>query len=286
MKSSMINQRAKNVTIGGENNRTHTRMHSYRNSDKNQAGICNAWLVLVLIFVMLGVVLPRPAQAITVEEIMKKVDDFQYATSFKMKAQMIIVNGKREMVKEMTLIGQGKSALVEFTNAKDRGTKFLKVNDDLWMFFPDAEDIVKISGHMLEQGLMGSDFSYQDAMEEEKYTELYTAKVVKEENIGDRPAYVIESILKPGAKASYYRRLSWIDKERFVVLKEEMYAQSGRLLKTVEAKKVEKIGNRWYSTDTIMISKLKKDTSTEMKILSIEFDVKIPADTFSLKKLH
>lgn len=242
------------------------------------------WILLATALMILC--LPLAAQAISVEEIMKKVDDYQYSDSVKMQAQMVIVNGKREMTKDMTMYGQGSSALVEFTNAKDRGTKFLKIKDDLWMYFPDAEDIVKISGHMLEQGLMGSDFSYQDAMEAEKYTELYTFKLQKDDAIGDRQCYVIEATAKPGAKVSYYRRVSWVDKERFVVIKEELYAQSGKLLKTIEAKKVEKFGNRWYATDTIMVNKLKKDTSTELKITSIEFNVKIPEGTFSLQKLH
>ena len=44
-----------------------------------------------------------------------------------------------------------QNSLTEFTNPGS-GTKFLKRGDELWMFFPDAEDIVKISGHMLNQG--------------------------------------------------------------------------------------------------------------------------------------
>lgn len=241
------------------------------------------WIFMALAVWM---VLPQAAFAMTAQEIMKKVDEFQVASSVKMEAEMLIVNGKRSMTKSMTLLGQGDNALVVFTNAKDRGTKFLKIQDDLWMFFPDAEETVKISGHMLEQGLMGSDFSYQDAMEEEKLAELYNFTIIREEKIGDRSCYVIEAIGKGGAKVTYYRRVSWIDKERFVILKEELYAQSGRLLKLMTANKVEKIGNRWYVTDSVMENKLKKDTKTGFKVLSIEFNVKIPADTFSLKNLR
>ncbi len=71
-----------------------------------------------------------------------------------------------------------KNALVEFTNPQDRGIKFLKREDNLWMFFPDAEEIIKISGHMLNQGMMGSDFSYQDIMESDNLTDLYNFEIV------------------------------------------------------------------------------------------------------------
>lgn len=242
--------------------------------------------LFIFVFALIMALTSNFAYAMTVEEIMQKVDDFQYSKSIKMEAEMLIVNGKRKMTKNMVTVGEGTSALTEFTNPRDRGTKFLKVGDDLWLFFPDAEEIVKLSGHMLEQGMMGSDFSYQDAMESEKLTDLYNFEILREEDLDGRPCYVIEGIAKEGAKVSYYRRMIWVDQERFVGLKEEMYAQSGRLLKEMKTLKVEQIEERWYTTHMIMENKLKKNTRTEFKILSIEFDVEIPEDTFSLQNLR
>lgn len=241
----------------------------------------------LVMFVLMGVLLSTGVSlALSGEEIMQKVDDFQFANTVKMEATMVIVNGKRQMDKTMLMLAAGDSALVEFTNARDRGTKFLKIKEDLWMFFPDAEEVVKISGHMLEQGMMGSDFSYQDAMEEEKLTDLYHFTVLKEEMVGDRKCYVIEAVAKEDVKVSYYRRLSWVDQERYVILQEELYAQSGKLLKLISVNMVEKFGERWYVTDSVMVNKLKKDTRTEFKISSIEFNVEIPEDTFRLQNLR
>ncbi|MCK4258450.1 MAG: outer membrane lipoprotein-sorting protein [Halanaerobiales bacterium] len=242
-------------------------------------------LVMVLSVMML-LMMSGLTYAMTAEEIIKKVDDFQYSDSVQMEADMIIVNGNRKMTKSMTVIGEGSSSLVEFTNTRDRGTKFLKIDGELWMFFPDAEEVVKISGHMLEQGMMGSDISYQDAMETEKMSDLYEWTILREEEIDGRLCYVIKGVVKEGKKVSYYRRISWIDKERFVFLREELYAQSGRLLKLVEAKKVEQIAERWYTTHMVMENKLKKNTYTEFIIHSIEFNLEIPEGTFSLQNLQ
>ncbi|AZR72178.1 outer membrane lipoprotein-sorting protein [Anoxybacter fermentans] len=242
------------------------------------------WILSISVVILL--MLSGTVLALTAEEIMKKVEDFQYADSVKMEVEMLIVNGKRQMTKTMTLLSRDSSALVEFTNPRDRGTKFLKIEDDLWMYFPDAEEVIKISGHMLEQGMMGSDFSYQDAMESEKLTELYDYSIIREEELDGRSCYVVEGIAKEGAKVSYYRRVSWIDKERFVILKEELYAQSGKLLKLLKTKKVEKIDGRWYVTESVMENKLRRNTRTEFRILSIEFNPEIPEDTFSLHNLR
>lgn len=223
--------------------------------------------------------------ALTAEEIIKRRDDNEHFDTAQVEAEMIIINRNRRIIKTMTTYAQGDNGLVIFSNPRDRGTKFLKRGDDLWMFFPDAEDLVKISGHMLNQGIMGSDFSYQDVMESDKLTDLYRFELIGEEEVEGRPCYVLEGIAREGKKVSYYRRKSWVDKERFVGLKEELYARSGRLLKVMSVTKVQKIEDRWYPMTVVMEDKLRKDTRTEFIVKAIAFDPQIPADAFTLENL-
>ncbi len=226
------------------------------------------------------------ATELTAEEIINKRDDNEYFDSVKIEAEMIIVSGGRKITKTMVALSDKKNSLVEFTNPQDRETKFLKREDDLWMFFPDAEEIIKISGHMLNQGMMGSDFSYQDIMESDKLTDLYDFKIVGEEEIDGRPCYVLEGIAREGVKVSYYRRVSWIDKERFIGLKEELYAQSGRILKDTRVNEVQEIEGRWIPIDSVMENKLRKNTYTGFKITNIDFNPEIPEGTFTLQNLR
>lgn len=226
------------------------------------------------------------AAEMTAEEIINKRDDNEYITSVKAEAEMIIVSGGRRITKTMLILSDKKNALVEFTNPQDRGTKFLKREDNLWMFFPDAEEIIKISGHILNQGMMGSDFSYQDIMESDKLTDLYNFKIIKEEEVDKRHCYVLEGIAREGVKVSYYRRISWVDKERFVGLKEELYAQSGRILKETRINEIKEIEGRWIPIYSVMENKLRKNTYTEFKITQIDFNPEIPEGTFALQSLR
>lgn len=226
------------------------------------------------------------AAEMTAEEIINKRDDNEYITSIKAEAEMIIVSGSRRVTKTMLILSDKKNALVEFTNPQDRGIKFLKREDNLWMFFPDAEEIIKISGHMLNQGMMGSDFSYQDIMESDKLTDLYNFEIIREDKIEGRICYVLEGIAKEGVKVSYYRRISWIDKERFVGLKEELYAQSGRILKETRINEIKEIEGRWIPIDSVMENKLRKNTYTEFKITQIDFNPEIAEGTFALQSLR
>ena len=86
---------------------------------------------------------------------------------------------------------------------------------------------------------------------------------------------------------SYMKRKIWIDQERFVPLREELYAKSGQLLKKTTLSDVTKIDGRWFPKKMNYKDMLKSGNGTDFIIESIEFDAKIPAYIFtkaSLKK--
>ena len=245
-------------------------------------------IISVILIFMLMIFIPilTAAQELTADEIINRRDENEYIITAYSEAEMIIKNSGREQTKTMQSWQDEENALALFTNPRDRGTKFLKRDDDLWMFFPEAEDLVKISGHMLEQGMMGSDFSYQDMLESDKLTELYDFKLLGEEEYEGRQAYKLEGVKVPGKEVSYYRRVVWIDKERFVGLREELYAESGRLLKVAEVLKVEEIEGRWYPVRSIMENKLRRNTSTTFILNEIEFNPELPENIFTLERLR
>ncbi len=238
-------------------------------------------------------ILPLAAGAadLTGADIMDKVDENQFIASGRMESEMIIRDRGRENVKEMISYvesdGEVTNALAEFVNPRDRGTKYLMQDDELWMYFPDAEDLVRISGHMLREGMMGSDFSYQDALESERLTELYTFEKEEMDSIDGREVYVVKAVAREGEEVAYYERRFWVDAERFVVLREEMYARDGRLLKEMITKEVEEVQEgRWMPMEVVMEDKLKEGTETIHRIKVLELDYDIPEGKISLDTLQ
>lgn len=225
------------------------------------------------------------AEGLSAQEIIERLDrnhDFQSAY---MEARMEISIGRRKVTKSLRTWSDGdKKAFVEFTDKRDR-SRILKIGDDLWLFSPTAESEVKLSGEMLKQGMAGSDFSYQDALENEHMLKLYTASLSGEETFIGRPCYLLELTAKENVEVSYYRRKMWVDKDRFIELKEELFAPSGKLLKMSATEKVEQFGNRYYPTVVVMEDKLRKKSSTRFIIDKIQFDVAIPAGTFTRQRL-
>ena len=81
-------------------------------------------------------------------------------------------------------------------------------------------------------------------------------------------------------------RKMWVDKVRFIPLKEELYAKSGKLLKRMELKDIKKLDNRWYPTKMVFKDMLKKGDGTEFLIEEIEFDKEIPEHIFTKASLR
>ena len=133
---------------------------------------------------------------------------------------------------------------------------------------------------MLRQSVMGSDLSYEDMMDDRKLTEVYTAKVTGEDTIDGRKTWVLQLNAKV-TDVAYPSQKMWVDKERYVALKQELYAKSGKLLKTIVMKDVQKIENRWFPKKIIYKDMLKDGSGTEFRINSIRFDVDIPEYIFS-----
>ena len=88
---------------------------------------------MIIIFSLTGLTAIATAQ-LTAEEIIQKRDDNEYIQSSYAEATMIISQGGRRIEKTMIMYSLEKDALVEFTNPGDRGTKYLKRDDNLWMF--------------------------------------------------------------------------------------------------------------------------------------------------------
>jgi outer membrane lipoprotein-sorting protein len=78
----------------------------------------------------------------------------------------------------------------------------------------------------------------------------------------------------------------WIDAERYVPLRQEMYARSGQLLKRAELTEVKRIQNRWYPSKVVYKDMLKDGKGTEFVTSSIKFDQTIPDHIFSKASLR
>jgi len=227
------------------------------------------------------------AQTPSANQILDRIDRNMASTSRIFSASMMVHAARGERTMEMKIWSQGdKRSFTEYLSpAREKGTKMLKLDDQLWMFSPSADRIIQITGHMLRQSVMGSDLSYEDMMDDRKLTDIYTATLIGPDNLDDRPCWVLELRAK-AEDVAYFRRKMWIDQERNIPLKEEWYAKAGKLLKQTTLSDVKKIDGRWFPTKMVYKDMLKTGGGTEFIINDIQFDVPIPESVFSKAALR
>jgi len=218
----------------------------------------------------------------TADEIIKKVDANMSAENQVVESSMTI-HGKRNsrtMTSKTYTVGSKKSFTEYLSPAREKGTKMLKLEDKLWIYSPSTDRTIQISGHMLRQSVMGSDFSYEDMMDDRELTDIYGAKILNEEDYEGRQTYVLE-LIATVEDVSYHSRKIWVDKEYFVPLKEDLFAKSGQLLKRSTLSNIKKIQGKWYPTKIVYKDMLKQGDGTEMNIISIKFNQDIPEYMFT-----
>jgi outer membrane lipoprotein-sorting protein len=241
--------------------------------------------VLGLAAVGLAVVLA--AQAPDGEAILRRADE-NMGSDNKITSSTMTIRGRRgsRSVRSKSWIkGRTKSFTEYLDPPRDKGTKMLKLEDQLWTYSPSPDRTILISGHMLRQSVMGSDLSYEDMMEDPRLASLYAATVTGEEACEGRPCWVLDLVSR-GEDIAYFKRKIWVDRERSVVLREERFAKSGKLLKTTEVKSVERQGGRWVPTRIVFKDALKEGEGTEFVLESIEFNAAIPDHVFTKASLR
>jgi len=216
------------------------------------------------------------------DEILEKVDQNMSSVNRIFESAMIIhgQRGNRTITSQSYSVGDKKSFTEYLSPPREQGTKMLKLENQLWIYSPSTDRTIQISGHMLRQSVMGSDLSYEDMMDDRKLTETYNAIVTGNEEIDGRKTWVLELTAKMDDVA-YAKRKIWIDTERYVPLKEELFAKSGQMLKRSTMSDVVKIQGRWFPKTILYKDMLRQGGGTEFRISNIKFNQDIPEYIFT-----
>ena len=219
--------------------------------------------------------------------VLERIDENLTSENRIFKAKMIVHGrrGSRTMEFMAWTQGEEKSFTEYLAPAREKGTKMLKLEDKLWMYSPSTDRIIQISGHMLRQSVMGSDLSYEDMMEDPRLASHYDAVVSGDEMVEDRPCLILTLTARDESTAYHMRRI-WVDRERYIPLREELYAKSGKLLKRTQLQALTLIAGRWFPKRIIYKDVLKQGQGTEFVIDDIQFDQPIPDYIFTKAALR
>ena len=161
------------------------------------------------------------AQTPSANDILKKIDVNLSSDNQVVTSKMVIHGrrGDRTIKSKSWTEGREKSFTEYLSPAREKGTKMLKLGDQLWMYSPGTDRTIQISGHMLRQSVMGSDLSYEDMMEDDKLHDDYDAVIIKTDTLDNTICWLLE-LTALEKDLAYPKRRLWSDKQRFIPLQE------------------------------------------------------------------
>jgi len=227
------------------------------------------------------------SQTPSAAELLRRIDENENYTTIQYDGEIIIENGGRRFVKTMQVWARGNTnSFMEFTNPEDRGTKYLKTNGRLFVYSPDTEEVMLISGHMLRESMMGSDMSYEDTLDNQPLSARYNAVHQDSEIINGRDSWVLMLTARNSRNESYPSRKLWIDKANGDLLRYELFALSGIKLKEYELVRVEVINGRRFPVEGTMRDLMRRGSSTTFVMRNVILDLPIADSVFSQRNLQ
>jgi outer membrane lipoprotein-sorting protein len=157
-----------------------------------------------------------------------------------------------------------------------KGQGFLKVDENIWMYDPESG---KFNHSTMKEQIQNSKAKSSD-LKRRSYAEDYDIAASEEGMLGIYPIYVL-TLKAKNAEVSYPTLKLSIRKDRPLILKEEDYSLSDRLMRTVlfPPRYIEVAGKTVYSQMLIQ-DELNKGEKSQLTISDVSV-AKLPDSTFS-----
>lgn len=179
-----------------------------------------------------------------------------------------------------------KQSLIRVTAPrKDRGNGTLMDDNNMWSFSPKVNRVIKVPSSMMSQSWMGSDFSNKDISRADDIVDQYDHKLLSETDNDGHIAYEIESIPHEDAAVVWGKEILTV-REDNVLIEQRFYDQDNELVKTLRTLEIGEMGGRTVAVHQRMEKVDSPDEWTEIIVDSVEFDVELSDNVFTLSNLR
>lgn len=174
-----------------------------------------------------------------------------------------------------------------------RGTGFLRWGylatsgkmADQWLYLPHLRKIRRVSVRDPGDSFLGSDLTYGDIDDRPATADTHT--LLRVENLGGQPHYVVESVPKE-ANSLYSKRVSWYAKGQnwagCVRQKTEYFDRQGMLLKTASLK-WQQVGNAW-AWERVQVENVQTHHKSLFEVADVKVGVGLEDRQFTERELQ
>ncbi|MBN1301478.1 MAG: outer membrane lipoprotein-sorting protein [Melioribacteraceae bacterium] len=224
----------------------------------------------------------------TAGEIIERAEDLIKGKTAHGIIEMTVVTPDYERTLRMESWWEGneKALIVIHSPRKEKGNKTLKIGNEMWNYLRNTETTIKIPPSMMLQSWNGSDFTNDDLVRESNLSEDYFQTLEGEEKLNDELCWKIILEPKPDAPVVWGKLIYWVRKDSYIPARVEFYDEKDKLMRFMNFSDVKKFGNRLVPSIWEMVNITKEGNLTKLKLIDMEFNIKISDRIFSFQELE
>lgn len=194
---------------------------------------------------------------------------------------------KRQLITYSKDYGELIKTYLKFTEPADiRGTRFLSwenkdADDTQYLYLPALGKARRIVSSQKNVRFVNTDYTYEDM--QRRHPDEDEHRFLGHDYYDGYHCFIIESTPKEG-NSQYGKRIFWIDKEHFVILRIKFFDKKGAECKEFYVAKLEDINGVWTQLETTMRD-LNESHTTYMNVLEAKYNMEIDDALFSLQSL-
>jgi len=243
-------------------------------------------VIATLITFGAGAMEPTPAESDATEIVRAAVNHWRGLSSDSVMTMVIHrPDWERSMTMRAWTKGDDRSLVRVLEPKKDRGNGTLTDDDSMWTFSPKVNRVIKIPSSMMGQSWMGSDFSNKDVARADDIIDQYDHTILSVEEDEDVTIYEIQSVPLEDAAVVWGREVLRI-RDDHVVITHSFFDQDGELVKSLESLEIGEMGGRVIALRQRMGKIEKPDEWTEIAVVSVNYDVELTDNLFTLANLR
>ena len=223
--------------------------------------------------------------AMSAESIVRRMQSNQVFETSKVRGRMTVIDRFGTKVTTFLSYSRGTSdTLIEFTSPEEKGQKILRTREEIYLFYPGAEELIRLQGAAFRDAVLGSDMSYEDLTGGKTILESYDVSLEGKETVDGAECYRIAMKAK-GRNVAYPRQTVWVDATLWSPRRMQQYSLSNRLLKETRLSEFKQIAGRMVPMRVELEDKLKKNSRTEFVVEEIAIGGRLEPSLFSLENL-
>jgi outer membrane lipoprotein-sorting protein len=194
-------------------------------------------------------------------------------------------NYERELRLTYWVEGKDKTLLRIDAPAKEKGTSTLKLGQDIYNYLPKIGRTVKVSAALRTGSWMGSHFTNDDLMKASRFADDFDPTLVESTSEGALHVWTVDLRPKPEAAVTWSRVRVVLEKESKIPRTHEFFDEKGVSARKVVFTEIKDLGGRRAPALVTVTPATPPGESTELRYETIQRDVKIDPETFSLSRL-